>query len=110
MASFIFNFYILYILVRKTFCTNWNVGKLFFFFYASQAPSIESIVNLPSTYLMVLIMSKAENFELRNTIRQTWLRLSSKTPSLYIHKFVLGMDEKNSTILKEEMIKYSDIF
>jgi galactosylxylosylprotein 3-beta-galactosyltransferase len=28
--------------------------------------------------------------DLRDTIRQTWLRLSTKTPSLYKHLFVLG--------------------
>ncbi|CAK5085285.1 unnamed protein product [Meloidogyne enterolobii] len=73
-------------------------------------PSIEFPLILPSTYLMVLIMTKAENLELRNTIRQTWLRLSTKTPNLYIHKFVLGMDEvKNNHFIEEEMNKHSDL-
>ena len=46
--------------------------------------------------------------ELRNTIRQTWLRLSTKTPTLYIHKFVLGIATKNHFI-EEEMNKHSDL-
>uniref|UniRef100_A0A915MPR5 Hexosyltransferase n=1 Tax=Meloidogyne javanica TaxID=6303 RepID=A0A915MPR5_MELJA len=76
----------------------------------NQVPSIESPLILPSTYLMVLIMTKAENLELRNTIRQTWLRLSTKTPNLYIHKFVIGMDNiKNHHFIEEEMNKHSDL-
>ncbi|KAL3069769.1 hypothetical protein niasHS_016003 [Heterodera schachtii] len=55
-------------------------------------PCIGQLAKTPSlsTYLMVLIMTGPDQWELRRTIRQTWLRLSTKTPHQFRHLFPVG--------------------
>uniref|UniRef100_A0A914HI38 Hexosyltransferase n=1 Tax=Globodera rostochiensis TaxID=31243 RepID=A0A914HI38_GLORO len=54
-----------------------------------------------STYLMVLIMTGPDESALRRTIRQTWLRLSTKTPQQFWHLFPVGTRNLSAAQLRQ---------
>ncbi|OZC07111.1 hypothetical protein X798_05916 [Onchocerca flexuosa] len=80
------------------------------------APSIlhkqqdmKSVSNLPSTYLAIAIMSSPSDTMMRATIRNTWLKLSSKGKATFRYAFPIGT--KNlSLLLKEELIEENNSF
>lgn len=76
-----------------------------------QVGGVQNDVVLPSTYLFILIMTRAEDFEVRGVIRDTWLdfklvihfeeyflrlRLSTKTPQLFRYAFSIGTKNLSS--------------
>ncbi|KAI1726814.1 galactosyltransferase domain-containing protein [Ditylenchus destructor] len=65
-----------------------------------QFGGVQNDVVLPSTYLLILIMTRPEDFEVRGVIRDTWLRLSTKTPQLFRYAFSIGT--KNLSIADME--------
>uniref|UniRef100_A0A915EC34 Hexosyltransferase n=1 Tax=Ditylenchus dipsaci TaxID=166011 RepID=A0A915EC34_9BILA len=67
---------------------------------------------LPSTYLMVLIMTSPSDFATRQVIRDTWLRLSTKTPQMFRHAFIIGTKNLSSAATKklnEESTQFNDL-
>uniref|UniRef100_A0A914WAH7 Hexosyltransferase n=1 Tax=Plectus sambesii TaxID=2011161 RepID=A0A914WAH7_9BILA len=68
-------------------------------------------VQLPSTYLVVLIMTRPTDASLRRTIRKTWLKLSSKGPEIVRHYFPIGTKNMNADVLltlKQEQETFGD--
>jgi len=56
----------------------------------SAQKSMPQVVEKLKTHLMILIMTRPEDAQLRGTIRDTWLRLSTKTPQQFRYVFPIG--------------------
>lgn len=57
-------------------------------------------------------MTAPEEFNKRDLIRKTWLKLSTKTPSQFLHIFPIGTKRlllKNLDALKTEQSEYKDL-
>ena len=63
-----------------------------------QLPSLEK--ELPSSSLIVLVMTAPANSEVRDVIRNTWLSVSQKEHS-FKALFVVGKTDLNSTEMRE---------
>ncbi|CAI5441162.1 unnamed protein product [Caenorhabditis angaria] len=67
---------------------------------------------LDETYLLICIISAPKEYEERQNVRNTWLELSKKGPSVYIHKFVIGtagLDTEIISKLKSENEQFNDL-
>jgi len=65
-----------------------------------------------STYLLVIITTSPNDVLVRTTIRKTWLRLSTKTPSMFRHIFPIGfknLSSNTSNDLYIEKREFGDI-
>ncbi|MFH4982886.1 hypothetical protein AB6A40_009595 [Gnathostoma spinigerum] len=68
--------------------------------------------NSPSTYLLILIMSRANDSSSRVVIRDTWLKLSAKGKSTLQHLFPIGTVDISSSqleFLREEQSLFGDL-
>lgn len=70
----------------------------------------ESIVPLPKTYLLILIMSSPSEFDVRSTIRNTWLKLSAKGPNYFRWVFPIGIKKMDTTDLTKLTIENETFF
>jgi galactosylxylosylprotein 3-beta-galactosyltransferase len=73
---------------------------------------IQAQVPLPKTFLLIVIMSSPSDSEIRETIRNTWLKLSAKGPSHFRWIFPIGtskLDEKTMAGLRMEQTQYEDL-
>uniref|UniRef100_A0A914E9V7 Hexosyltransferase n=1 Tax=Acrobeloides nanus TaxID=290746 RepID=A0A914E9V7_9BILA len=69
-------------------------------------------ISLPATYLVILIMSASDDPILRDTIRNTWLKLSNKGTSYIRHLFPIGVQNLTSNQkarLLEEQEQFGDL-
>lgn len=63
-------------------------------------------------FLMVAIMSDAQEFAIRDIIRQTWLKLYNKGPKKKKHFFIIGIKNTPADTLsklKDEQMLYNDL-
>uniref|UniRef100_A0A7E4ZWK9 Hexosyltransferase n=1 Tax=Panagrellus redivivus TaxID=6233 RepID=A0A7E4ZWK9_PANRE len=75
-------------------------------------PSAPKPVPTLQTYLLILIMSSPGDAQLRETIRNTWLKLSNKGPTVSWAVFPIGtanMDELTIAQLNAENKKFGDL-
>ncbi|CAB3404535.1 unnamed protein product [Caenorhabditis bovis] len=64
------------------------------------------------TYLHIAILSAPNEKERRNIARRTWLALTSKGPTVFLHRFpigVVGLSDSEIEELKKEQEEYGDI-
>uniref|UniRef100_A0A0N4ZHP0 Hexosyltransferase n=1 Tax=Parastrongyloides trichosuri TaxID=131310 RepID=A0A0N4ZHP0_PARTI len=64
------------------------------------------------TYLLIMIMTSPNDSELREVIRNTWLKLSNRGRHIFQYKFPIGVKSMNSRIkdvLREENNLYNDL-
>ncbi|MCP9262126.1 Beta-1,3-galactosyltransferase sqv-2 [Dirofilaria immitis] len=64
---------------------------------------MESVSDLPSTYLAIAIMSSPNDAMIRTVIRNTWLKLSSRNQIVFRYAFPIGT--KNLSLLLKEQLK-----
>ncbi|KAK6051073.1 hypothetical protein COOONC_11422, partial [Cooperia oncophora] len=79
------------------------------FFVAS---STDTQAALPETFLLIAIMSSPNESEVRTVIRNTWLRLSQKGPTVVQHRFSIGtkgLSEAMRLQLEEEQKAHGDL-
>lgn len=68
--------------------------------------------DLPSTYLAITIITSPDDSALRQLIRDTWLKLSSKGPSVFRHFFPLGIKDASTNLLtklRNEQEEHGDL-
>ncbi|VDM47453.1 unnamed protein product [Toxocara canis] len=78
----------------------------------SQVNADERRATLPKTYLVIVIMTHANDSAVRAIIRDTWLKLSSKGPSVFRHVFPMGirnLSKRALELLNEEQNLYGDL-
>uniref|UniRef100_A0AC34GL64 Hexosyltransferase n=1 Tax=Panagrolaimus sp. ES5 TaxID=591445 RepID=A0AC34GL64_9BILA len=69
-------------------------------------------VVLPKTFLLIVIMSSPSDSDIRDTIRNTWLKLSAKGPSHFRWIFPIGiskLDETTMSGLRMEQTQFEDL-
>uniref|UniRef100_A0A0M3IL79 Hexosyltransferase n=1 Tax=Ascaris lumbricoides TaxID=6252 RepID=A0A0M3IL79_ASCLU len=72
----------------------------------------ERRASLPKTYLMIVIMTRANDSAVRAVIRDTWLKLSSKGVAVFRHIFPVGianLSKRSLELLDEEQNLNGDL-
>ncbi|KAJ1374287.1 hypothetical protein KIN20_036944 [Parelaphostrongylus tenuis] len=67
---------------------------------------------LPETFVLIMIMSSPNESAMRAVVRDTWLRLSQRGPSVVLHRFPIGLkglSETDRSHLEEENQIHGDI-
>ncbi|ETN73916.1 hypothetical protein RB195_016755 [Necator americanus] len=78
----------------------------------SHESTAAALTTLPDTYLLVMIMSSPNDSAVRTVIRDTWLRLSRKGPSIVEHRFPIGIKGISETVrllIEEEQRTHRDL-
>lgn len=77
-----------------------------------QISADERRASLPKTYLMIVIMTRANDSAVRAVIRDTWLKLSSKGVAVFRHIFPVGianLSKRSLELLDEEQNLNGDL-